>query len=1501
MRGTLHSDVDLCELHCALQGSLLAPIPSILDQHTMVKFLAQDLQLDSSGAPLEPTQTDERLFECSTDVATVDASYPPGSLLSDMCRRSCEACYDDPLEILRFATPGSMVRVHITGGWSSLVRMAVETEQQNRVRVLTNKGVLNGQLHVSVDLPTPQLAVSPRELVGTTTSLMATSQSLNLTNPGSSPLLVLEVDAPDWVELTTATHSALSVPFGIPAGSSINITATMNGWSAGEGFTTRTITFYTNAGSHVVNADMCASILLHLCETEEVFPVALPPLVDPAFSDFCTVGNTEISEFSIAASIHVVAPPIDSLEWMLTPQSIEAQLVAGEVSDLEVRIYNTGSDTVSWAVDECNAVGSASSGGFVRPLQEMLATSGAVKRPMQKDAGGVWVPFGENYHCTNDHRGICGSARFQIVCESSTSVSFDFEVTGGPTSPGTFRYSINGGQMRDTVPPDGSYDPGWQWYSSETGASPAARVASHVDLTSTEHKTPHVFELFATQAGARIRGIRISDGFPQCSFVPPALQCTQCDAIPRLNFAMCEGYVSAGQSELSAFSAIAPPVVGSNLLHVSFIVDSHGTNLFRIPILVDVIPGPVSVEHTSLLLTTPVVRATLEFATAIQARDQYSNDIFEEGEQFSITVRHVPAPADETQYRTESRTYIGCYSFSPNRNTAKVHVMGLQASVLRCTAICSDHLFFGLSGADICWCANSLDGFLETPADCGFEGNICGQNTNAAADVCDGCIDSCDPGCWNGDACTNRTAVFSVPTRNPQRKPTISLMTKAASFFDAETNCNLLGGHLMSFHEDEDILALIEAGWSDTQLWIGMNDVIDYTPNSAGCNRSAFQWTDHTPNDRFLNSQWSPGEPNDFVVRALGSGIGGHCNQDGMDGTLDDEITPDEHAQRIGEDCITTYRPSVPGVFQLNDGQCWKELVYACATPGYLDEHLSETIERLEDRSFRVGFSSQSDGYAFMQALPVQGRFTMEGTYRGEVFDSTDLNVRAVECDATKLSTPEGADCMCRPGLATISLSQNNMDWEGSGAVQGIYDMRANYEDIVLDNGPCAICPPGYEPPRHPIATSDSNARCRSCKQIGPGWASPTGLACIHCTPGTQPNSGASDCEPCGAHFVSSRGIACTRCPEQFTPSNDQTSCRPCAVNEIWSDGLCIPCADGSAPYTDSMGSVCLPCPFPTAGSHGYCLRCSDSELQGPSKTECISCPEHAVRLSNQNKCICIAGYYSVNGKCEPCGIGTFRGSTDVDAVCTLCPENQVTRQLASTSVDACRCPELYYNSSAGTISCFDSLSCTPVQLAATTCVLCPHCLDCPADSDGVSVPMIRPRYGLPRELRHSGESLAALLSPSSTAAGSDHRIDIFSCPVSSMCLGDNITSTHNISLTKEIMETTTFKCRPGHLETSPLCSLCANGWIGGSTTVCVRCEAQQIFGRLGLIAIGVLFAWAFFVVLPSKVYRKVTAQRKQLKQVVEKDGFVTVGEEAILATASLRVYLKIAISHFQV
>ena len=72
-------------------------------------------------------------------------------------------------------------------------------------------------------------------------------------------------------------------------------------------------------------------------------------------------------------------------------------------------------------------------------------------------------------------------------------------------------------------------------------------------------------------------------------------------------------------------------------MFVSILMNSGVQTLFRLPLTVDVVAGPLALAQSSLQVQDSVLHARSDFLTEIHPRDRFGNEISEEDEVFEVT------------------------------------------------------------------------------------------------------------------------------------------------------------------------------------------------------------------------------------------------------------------------------------------------------------------------------------------------------------------------------------------------------------------------------------------------------------------------------------------------------------------------------------------------------------------------------------------------------------------------------------------------------------------------------------------------------------------------------------------------------------------------------------------------------------------------------------------------------------------------------------------------
>ena len=111
-----------------------------------------------------------------------------------------------------------------------------------------------------------------------------------------------------------------------------------------------------------------------------------------------------------------------------------------------------------------------------------------------------------------------------------------------------------------------------------------------------------------------------------------------------------------------------------------------------------------------------------------------------------------------------------------------------------------------------------------------------------------------------------------------------SILSRGLNWENARRDCLDSGGDLVSIASQSEMSFVSNKSLSNQHYWIGLNDRLS---------ESRFVWSDGTPYNASVYSNWRPGEPND----------------------------------RGGEDCVELYRT------RWNDNGCQDEFGYICEIP----------------------------------------------------------------------------------------------------------------------------------------------------------------------------------------------------------------------------------------------------------------------------------------------------------------------------------------------------------------------------------------------------------------------------------------------------------------------------------------------------------------------------------------------------------------------------------------
>ena len=199
------------------------------------------------------------------------------------------------------------------------------------------------------------------------------------------------------------------------------------------------------------------------------------------------------------------------------------------------------------------------------------------------------------------------------------------------------------------------------------------------------------------------------------------------------------------------------------------------------------------------------------------------------------------------------------------------------------------------------------------------------------------------------------------------------------------------------------------------------------------------------------------------------------------------------------------------------------------------------------------------------------------------------------------------------------------------------------------------------------------------------------------CLRGHFCQAGSAQPSPCPAgRFGPTAGLtnesACLECRPGFfctTGAVKETSCAPGSIASNASSAACEPCEAGR---------------YQPAGEATFCEICTEFSWCAEGSSAPTPCPRRTygnrTGLQSADQCrLCEKGFWCSAGEALRCGASTYNnrsGSDNVDD-CTACPLNSFS-VAASTSVEACRCNEGYYDAD----SVADSVDCQPCPVGST-------------------------------------------------------------------------------------------------------------------------------------------------------------------------------------------------------
>lgn len=292
------------------------------------------------------------------------------------------------------------------------------------------------------------------------------------------------------------------------------------------------------------------------------------------------------------------------------------------------------------------------------------------------------------------------------------------------------------------------------------------------------------------------------------------------------------------------------------------------------------------------------------------------------------------------------------------------------------------------------------------------------------------------------------------------------------------------------------------------------------------------------------------------------------------------------------------------------------------------------------------------------------------------------------ECDSTQTCIDN--ECLCKPGFKTgdpCAPCEPGSYSDTSGASSCATCELNSYQDQSGQTS-CLPCAEGYY-------TEDTGATvCLECNCALGTMPSICGCGSSLCSPGYAPNNGM--CMPCAVGSASLDGTTCVACPPgSFAANVGQITCDPCAIGsyaDTIGSAVCTACPAGS--YQSALGQAsCISCGVgtytDTTGNYA-CLNCPPGAYAAAlGSTQCTSCAAGTYNniAANYTCYSCPVGAYSDTGadECTLCAVGTYNDTVG-SAVCTECDAGYYANAPGTTQCTPCAAGS--FASNTGSFSC---------------------------------------------------------------------------------------------------------------------------------------------------------------------------------------------------------------------
>ena len=268
-------------------------------------------------------------------------------------------------------------------------------------------------------------------------------------------------------------------------------------------------------------------------------------------------------------------------------------------------------------------------------------------------------------------------------------------------------------------------------------------------------------------------------------------------------------------------------------------------------------------------------------------------------------------------------------------------------------------------------------------------------------------------------------------------------------------------------------------------------------------------------------------------------------------------------------------------------------------------------------------------------------------------------------CDSNNTFDEFAADSICKAmGFATAS------SWDANGTKH--WYLQRDYKTSLSN----VLCPNHY-------SWSSCSYDAKGSQKICIGHYKDVFMSCncdlgfSSCPEGEyyKDNCMCLKCPPNTFKDTIDRQTSCTICPSDSTSTTGSAYCA-CEAGLYWNEGKCHPCPKGSVSVEGSL--KCVKCPIDSIEvNHSTACKCSSGEgwswegksnlgkcrlcLPGTSyitgeMTSCQACPRHTTSDVGSDHCICPAGMFWNNTKCQNCEQGSV--SQHGALRCQICPSH---------------------------------------------------------------------------------------------------------------------------------------------------------------------------------------------------------------------------------------------------